>query len=361
LREIDTVARLGGDEFAIVQVGAEEPQHSVTVAQRIIDALSTPFDLNGHQVVIGTSIGVALAPRDSEDPDRLLTLADMALYRAKEDGRGTCRFFEAEMDAKMQARRMLELDLRKAVLKQEFEVYYQPLVSLETNRVSGFEALLRWQHPEHGWVSPADFIPLAEDIGLITEIGSWVLHQACTAAATWPEHVRVAVNLSSMQFKSRTLISDVTSALETSGLPAHRLELEITETVMLQDTEATLATLHRLRDLGVRISMDDFGTGYSSLSYLRKFPFDRIKIDRSFIKDLPVRSGSGAIVKAITGMSTSLGMSTTAEGVETQEQLTAVRLEGCTEVQGYIFSRPRPASDVAALISSVGAGVREAA
>jgi diguanylate cyclase (GGDEF)-like protein len=361
LRESDTVARLGGDEFAIVQVGASEPQHSVTVAQRIIDALSAPFDLGGHQVVIGTSVGVVLAPDDSDDPDRLLTLADMALYRAKGDGRGTYRFFEAEMDAKMQSRRMLELDLRRAVVGREFEVYYQPLVNLETSRVSGFEALLRWNHAERGWVSPAEFIPLAEEIGLITEIGAWVLRQACTAAATWPEDVRVAVNLSSMQFKSRTLISDVTSALQASGLSAHRLELEITETVMLQDTEATLSTLHQLRNLGVRISMDDFGTGYSSLSYLRKFPFDKIKIDRSFIKDLPLRSGSGAIVKAITGMSASLGMSTTAEGVETQDQLTAVRSEGCTEVQGYFFSRPRPASEVAGLIASIGAEIKEAA
>jgi diguanylate cyclase (GGDEF)-like protein len=361
LRETDTVARLGGDEFAIVQVGTEEPHHSVKVAERIIKSLSAPYEIEGHQVVIGTSVGISVAPEDSDDPDRLLTLADMALYRSKAEGRGTYRFFEAGMDAKMQARRMLELDLRKALPNGEFEIHYQPLVSLETNRVSGFEALLRWNHPERGWVSPADFIPLAEDIGLINPIGAWVLHQACAAAAAWPRDIKIAVNLSSTQFKGRSLVADVISALTTSGLAAHRLELEITESVVLHDTEATLAILHQLRDLGVRISMDDFGTGYSSLSYLRKFPFDKIKIDRSFISDLPEKASSGAIVKAITGMSTSLGMSTTAEGVETMEQLAAVRLEGCTEVQGYFFSRPRPASEAADLIASIGAEARQAA
>ncbi|MFC5481423.1 putative bifunctional diguanylate cyclase/phosphodiesterase [Microvirga aerilata] len=285
----------------------------------------------------------------------------MALYRSKADGRGTYRFFEEEMDAKMQARRMLELDLRAAFINQELEVHYQPLVAVESSKISGFEALVRWQHPERGWVSPSDFIPLAEEIGLIAQIGAWVLKQACSEAVTWPSDMRVAVNVSSTEFKSQSFFSNVTSALQMAGLPGHRLELEITETVVLQDTEATLATLLQLRALGVRISMDDFGTGYSSLSYLRKFPFDKIKIDQSFIADLPDRDGSVAIIKAIAGMSHSLGMNTTAEGVETMEQFEAVRLQGCTEVQGFFFSPAVPAYKIAELIASSGDKDRVAA
>jgi EAL domain-containing protein (putative c-di-GMP-specific phosphodiesterase class I) len=285
----------------------------------------------------------------------------MALYRAKGDGRATYRFFEPEMDAWIHARRALELDLRRALPNDEFEVHYQPLVNLKTNRISGFEALLRWTHPLRGKVSPAEFIPLAEEIGLIGQIGAWVLCQACKDAAAWPADVRLAVNLSPAQFKSRALVLDVATALGNSGLPPWRLELEITERIMLQDTESTLATLHQLRAIGVRISMDDFGTGYSSLSYLRKFPFDKIKLDQSFVRDLPDGKDAVAIVKAVTGLGISLGIETTAEGVETERQLAKVRAEGCTEAQGYYFSPARPAREVAGMLAGVLGGARSAA
>lgn len=361
LRETDTVARLGGDEFAIIQVAIAQPEHTIGLAQRLIDALSAPYDLDGHQVIVGTSVGIALSPDDSHDPDHLLKSADMALYRAKRDGRGVYRFFEPEMDARMQLRRALEVDLRRALANGEFVVHYQPLISLAENRVSGFEALLRWTHPERGPISPADFVPLAEEIGLIGQIGTWVLRQACADAASWPANVRLAVNLSPAQFRSRTLVLDVMAALGRSGLPAHRLELEITETVMLQETETTLATLHQLRALGVRISLDDFGTGYSSLSYLRRFPFDKIKIDQSFTRDLPDGQDAVAIIRAVVGLGASLGMSTTAEGVETEGQLARLRAEGCTEVQGWLFSPARPASEARGLIERLGEAVRAAA
>ena len=353
LRETDTVVRLGGDEFAIVQVGAIQPQHATVLADRIIERLSAPYEIEGHHVVIGTSVGIAISPDNGEDSDHLLKSADMALYRAKADGRGVSRFFEPEMDAKMQVRRALELDLRRALPNREFEVNYQPLISLEQNKVSGFEALLRWNHPERGRVSPADFIPLAEEIGLIGQIGDWVLKQACSDAMKWPNDIRLAVNISSSQFKGRALVLDVLSALGSSGFSPHRLELEITETVMLQDTEATLEILHELRNLGVRISMDDFGTGYSSLSYLRKFPFDKIKIDQTFVRDLSKSKDARAIIRAVTGLGSNLGMTITAEGVETIEQLEQLRADGCTEVQGWLFSAACPASDVDQLIKSI--------
>jgi len=346
----DVVARLGGDEFAIVQVG-EQPVAATTLAENIIDALTAPFEVQGHQVVIGVSIGIAVAPTDGRDPDQLLRNADMALYRAKESGRGSYHFFEPGMDAKMQERRALELDLRKALENGELELYYQPLIRLDTNEISGFEALLRWQHPRRGDVPPGQFIPLAEEIGVIGAIGGWVLNRACHDAASWPPQIKVAVNLSPVQFKSTTLALQVIAALGASGLAGERLELEITETVLLQDTETTLSTLNDLRALGVRISMDDFGTGYSSLGYLRKFPFDKIKIDRSFIQDLADKPGSIAIVRAVASIGSALGMATTAEGVETEEELAQLRREGCTEVQGYLFSRPQPAREVARLIA----------
>jgi EAL domain-containing protein (putative c-di-GMP-specific phosphodiesterase class I) len=257
------------------------------------------------------------------------------------------------MDAKMQARRQLELELRKALALGEFEVFYQPLINLDTNRVSGCEALLRWRSPERGLVAPGEFIPLAEEIGLINAIGAWVLKQACTEATGWPDEIKVAVNLSPVQFTRGTVVLDVIAALGASGLPAHRLDLEITETVLLQDTDATLSILNQLRALGVHISMDDFGTGYSSLSYLRKFPFDKIKIDQSFIRDLSEQPDSIAIVRAITGLGSTLGIATTAEGVETHEQLEQLRAEGCTEVQGYLFSKPKPANELAALLQQL--------
>jgi diguanylate cyclase (GGDEF)-like protein len=361
LRPTDTVARLGGDEFAIVQVSADQPIGSTALATRIIKAVGEPFDIRGHQVVIGASVGIALAPHDGVDPDRLLKNADMALYRAKEDGRGIYRFFESEMDAKMQARRTLELDLRKAVALGEFELFYQPLINLSDNEVSGFEALMRWRHPQRGLVPPNDFIPLAEDIGLIAPMGAWALKQACTEAMNWPDHVKIAVNLSPIQFKGGNLVLDVIAALGQSGLPARRLELEITETVLLQDTDGTIAILNQLRELGVHISMDDFGTGYSSLGYLRRFPFDKIKIDRSFIHDMSERPDSMAIVRAVAGLGSSLGISTTAEGVETEEQMQQLRDEGCTEVQGFLISEPRPASELGALLKRLAPAERTAA
>jgi diguanylate cyclase (GGDEF)-like protein/PAS domain S-box-containing protein len=350
LREGDTVSRLGGDEFAIVQLGSQ--QHaSEALASRLVEVIGAPYDIQGHQVVIGTSIGISMAPDDGVDPDQLLKNADMALYRAKGDGRGTYRFFEIAMDARAQARRLMELELRAALLRDEFEVYYQPIHDIQADQIVCFEALVRWNHPLRGMIAPATFIPLAEATGLIVPLGDWVLRKACADAAGWSRDVQVAVNLSPAQFKNRHLVTSVQSALSAAGLDAHRLELEITESVLLQDSEATLATLHTLRKLGVRISMDDFGTGYSSLSYLRSFPFDKIKIDRSFIHELATRDDSMAIVRAVTGLGKSLGISTTAEGVETSEQLALLRSEGCTEVQGYLFNPARPAAEVEKMLS----------
>jgi EAL domain-containing protein (putative c-di-GMP-specific phosphodiesterase class I) len=277
------------------------------------------------------------------------------MYRAKEAGRGTYHFFEPSMDARLQERLALEIDLRKAIEDHEFELYYQPLIRLESNEITGFEALLRWQHPTRGLVSPVEFVPLAEEIGLIGSIGNWVLDRACSDAMGWPPHIKVAVNLSPLQFRNNALVLQVAGALGKSGLPGHRLELEITETVLLHDTEATVAMLNELRELGVRISMDDFGTGYSSLGYLRKFPFDKIKIDRSFIQDLSENPDSIAIVRAVANIGSALGMATTAEGVETEEELAQLRHEGCTEVQGYLFSEPRPANEISSLFTQPSA------
>ena len=346
LRDSDMVARLGGDEFAVVQCPLDDPHEASNLANRLIEVISKPYQVHGHEFVVGASIGIALAPGDGDAPDALLRNADMALYRAKAEGRGTAHFFEAEMDRRIQARRMLELDLRKAFSNGEFELYYQPLVNLRTNAVSGFEALLRWRHPERGLVAPGEFIPLTEEIGLIVPLGEWVLREACAQAAKWPEPLKVAVNLSPAQFRNRGVVNAVLTALAHSRLPASRLELEITESVLLGESEANLATLHQLREIGVRISMDDFGTGYSSLSYLRSFPFDKIKIDRSFVSELTERPDCLAIIRAVAGLGTSLGIATTAEGVETPEQLAQVRAEGCTEVQGYLFSAPRPAAEL---------------
>jgi EAL domain-containing protein (putative c-di-GMP-specific phosphodiesterase class I) len=282
----------------------------------------------------------------------------MALYRAKGDGRGVFRFFEAEMDARMQARRALELDLRKAVMNGQFELLYQPLVDVRSGCVRGFEALIRWHHPERGMISPLDFIPLAEETGLIVPIGEWVLREACKEAGAWPDEVSVAINLSPVQFKSKNLLPTVVSALAASGLPASRLQLEITESLLLQENDDTLAMLHQLRSLGIRISMDDFGTGYSSLGYLQKFPFDKIKIDRSFVHSMTQREDSLAIVRAVAAMGASLGMTTTAEGVETAEQFDRLKAEGCSEVQGYLFSAPRPASEIRALIRRINPALK---
>ncbi|WP_322517624.1 EAL domain-containing protein [Rhodopseudomonas palustris] len=357
----DLVARLGGDEFAIVLTQVASPNEASDFAARLIEIVSAPYDMDTLEVVIGASIGIALAPGDGEDCDALLRNADMALYRAKAAGGGCHHFFEKEMDRQAQLRRDMELDMRHAFAHGEFELHYQPLIDLAQDRVSGFESLLRWRHPERGMISPADFIPIAEDIGLIVGLGEWVLRQACLEAARWPNDVKVAVNLSPVQFRSRNLVQVVISALAQSGLPPRRLELEITESLFLADSEANLATLHQLRSLGVRISMDDFGTGYSSLSYLRSFPFDKIKIDRSFVKDLTERPDCLAIVRAIAGLGRSLNITTLAEGVETVEQLDALRAEGCHEVQGFLFSPARPAAEIDGLLAKFGRAASKAA
>jgi diguanylate cyclase (GGDEF)-like protein len=353
VRESDTIARLGGDEFAIIQPFVEQPTGATALAARIIETLSAPFTIGDHVMDIGTSIGVAVAPGDGTSADDLLKNSDLALYRAKSDGRGVYRFFAPEMDAKMRKRRELEMDLRAALGKNEFELFYQPLINLAEGKVIGFEALLRWRSPERGLVPPGEFIALAEEVGLIASIGAWVLRQACVEAATWADHIKVAVNLSPIQFKSERLVLDVASALGSSGLSPHRLELEITETVMLNDTESTLAMLRQIKALGVAISMDDFGTGYSSLSYLRKFPFDKIKIDQSFVREISDADESMAVVRAVVGLGSSLGMVTSAEGVETADQLRTLRAEGCTLAQGFLFSPAVPAQEIGDLLRRI--------
>jgi diguanylate cyclase (GGDEF)-like protein len=345
-RELDIVARMGGDEFAIIMTQMERAADAATLSKRIRDSVIKPYQVEGHQIVTDISIGISVAPMDAVESDELLRNADMALYDAKADGRGTFRFFEPEMNTRMKVRRELEMDLRKALATEQFELHYQPLVVLETNEVNGFEALLRWNHPSRGLVSPADFIPIAEETGLIVPLGEWVLKAACNEAVNWPEHIKVAVNLSPAQLNSRNLVSMVTSVLNESGMEPRKLQLEITETVLLQNTFTTLATLHELRKMGVQIALDDFGTGYSSLSYLRSFPFDKIKIDRSFIQDLSNGAEPLAIVNAVAGLAKCLNMTSTAEGVETQQQMEVLQSIGCTEMQGYLFSHARPAKEI---------------
>ncbi len=345
-RDADIIARMGGDEFAILQTDVAQPADAGSLARRVIDSISRPYEIDGQQVIIGTSVGISIGPGDGQNPEALMRNADLALYRAKEDGRGAFRFFEPEMDAQMQERRIMEVDLRRALAAGQFELHYQPIVNLATNDISAFEALIRWRHPHKGLIAPSAFIPLAEEIGAIVPIGEWVIRQACITAATWPSDVKVTVNLSPAQFRNPGLVQVVVGALAASGLPADRLELEITESILLQDNELTLNTLYQLRELGVMIAMDDFGTGYSSLSYLQSFPFDRIKIDRSFVKDIGDSVGSINIVRAVVAMAKGLGMATTAEGVETQEQRDSVQSEGCTEMQGFLFSKPLPADEI---------------
>jgi len=361
IRGNNLAARLGGDEFAVILASDVSPNEASDHAARLIQILSASYDIDGIEVVIGASVGIALSPGDGATSEELMRNADMALYRAKSDGGGVHRFFEPEMDRLAQKRRDMELDLRRAFANGEFELHYQPLVDIAADRISGFESLLRWRHPEKGMISPADFIPVAEDIGLIVALGEWVLREACTEAAKWPADVKVAVNLSPVQFRSRNLVQAVISALAHSGLSPLRLELEITESLFLAETEANLAILHQLRGLGISISMDDFGTGYSSLSYLRSFPFDKIKIDRSFIKDIAERSDCVAIVRAISGLGRSLNITTTAEGVETVDQLDWLRAEGCNEVQGFLFSAAKPAAEVQALLARFGRRASQAA
>ena len=352
VRETDVIARLGGDEFAIVQTANEQPQGAAALASRLIEVIGKPCLVEGHQLLAGASIGIAVAAPGQFEQELLLRSADLAMYRAKGDGRGVYRFFEPEMDARAQARRLLELELRHAMHENAFELYYQPLFSFERSRITGLEALLRWEHPRRGLVLPAEFVPLAEEIGLIVPLGEWVLRRACADAVNWPEEISVSVNLSPVQFKSEGLVKVVSDALTDTGLAASRLELEITESVLLDKTNSNLATLNELRGLGVRISLDDFGTGYSSLSYLRTFHFDKIKVDQSFIQDLSQRGDSLAIVRAIADIGVSFGMATTAEGVETEEQMQCLRQEGYTEAQGYLFGRPSPAAVVPSLIEN---------
>jgi diguanylate cyclase (GGDEF)-like protein len=359
VREIDTVARLGGDEFAIIQCGVHNAADSERLARRVVECVGAPYELNGHRVVVGCSVGISLAPGDGKTGEKLLKNADMALYRSKMDGRGTWQFFEPAMDATLQKRRALELDLREAMDKNEFALFYQPIYDLRTDRISGFEALLRWCHPKRGMIPPDQFIPIAEEIGLITSLGEWVLNRACEQAATWPNELKIAVNVSAVQFRDPGFIEVVANALEVSRLAPCRLELEITESVLLANSAETIATLHKLKLHGLRIALDDFGTGYSSLSYLRSFPFDKLKIDQSFIRDASATSGSKLIVTAIVSLGRSLGMTTTAEGVETIEQLDQMRAEGCNEAQGFLFSRPVPSTEIASVILRLRNGLKE--
>jgi diguanylate cyclase (GGDEF)-like protein len=353
VRDSDTVARLGGDEFAVLEKVGDGGPEAAALAKRIVKALCTPFDLNGHVVSIGTSVGIALSPGDGNDPDQLLKNADLALYRAKNDGGDTYRYFEPEMNRRMQTRRDLERDLRSAVANGQLELHYQPLVNLQRDQICGFEALLRWNHPSQGRIAAGDLVPLAEETGLIASIGEWVLRQACADAATWPDHLKVAVNIAPAQFKYRNLVQAVVSALTSAGLAPQRLELEITERVVLQDGDTVFAILNRLHEFGVRIALDDFGTGYSSLSNLRRFPFDKVKIDRRFVSELSEANVDAvAIVRAVARLGDSLGIATTAEGVESKEQVEQVRKEGCTEMQGYFIWPPCPARDIAMLFSS---------
>jgi diguanylate cyclase (GGDEF)-like protein len=350
LGEADVAARLGGDEFAIIQTAIKLPSDITHLVGRIYEAIRKPYDCAGHLITTDASIGIALAQEPAADLDQLLKNADMAMYEAKADGRRTYRFFESNMDARVKTRRILELELRQAIMDGGLEVYYQPLVNLRDNKISSCEALLRWRHPKRGMISPAEFIPIAEETGLINQLGDWVLNTACIEAASWPDHIRVAVNVSPIQFKGGTLALNVATALAASGLAPCRLELEITEAILIRDDEAALALLHQLRELGVKIALDDFGTGYSSLSYLQRFPFDKIKIDRCFVKDIAGAAGSSSIVQAIVNIAAASNMTTTAEGVETLPQMELLRELGCTEMQGYLFSPAIPSAEIQQLL-----------
>jgi diguanylate cyclase (GGDEF)-like protein len=355
LRQGDVVARLGGDEFAILQRAGEQPIAASSLADRLISELSQPFNIQDHQLHIGASVGMAIWPSDGADGDTLLKNADLALYRAKADGRGVFRFFEAEMDAQVKTRRALELELRSALNDGEFELYHQPLVGTRDRKIKAFEALVRWNHPTRGLVSPDQFISLAEETRMILPLGNWVIQEACRHAAAWDSSVGVAVNISAVQFASGTLVQSVREALDNSGLQPHRLQLEVTESVLMESAELSGRIFKELHDLGVRIALDDFGTGYSSLSYLRSFAFDKIKIDRSFLRELTATAGSLSFIRTIVSLGASLGIPVCAEGVETEQQLELVRSLGCTEAQGYLISRPRPLGDALAMLKQAAA------
>ena len=355
------VARLGGDEFVVLQTVGQDRDAIDRLARDILEAMAQPLHIDGNELMPSTSIGIAIAPQDGNEGGTLLRSADLALYRAKEAGRGTFAFFEESLNQRAQQRRQLESDLRLAVERGEFELHYQPLFDLEHNRICSFEALLRWNHPKRGLIPPAEFVPIAEDTGLIVPIGAWVVREACTQTANWPEHIRIAVNVSAVQFHRAGLHETILRALADSGLAPARLEVEITESVFLEGGETTLRLLHSLRSLGVRVALDDFGTGYSSLSYLQSFPFDKLKIDRSFIQNLLTRDGASAIVRAITELAHALNIETTAEGVEETAQLMELRAHGCSSVQGFLFAEPMTAADVDRLFSEEGGAVQNVA
>jgi diguanylate cyclase (GGDEF)-like protein len=355
LRETDVLVRLGGDEFAIIQFGDEQPRCGAALAGRLIEEIAQPMEVDGHSITVGASIGIATTVSATADPEQLVKAADLAMYAAKDQGKGTYRFFDTEMEERAQARRSLEQDLRRGLAENEFVLEYQPLVSTTTNAINGFEALVRWKHPRRGLVPPMDFIPMAEELGLIGPLGTWVLRKACEDAIRWPEDVKVAVNLSASQFNSGNVVATVLETLAATGLPAHRLELEITESVLLEKAEDALKTLADLHRIGVQIAMDDFGTGYSSLSYIRDYPFDKIKIDKTFVQGSD-RKENLAIVRAVSGLGISFNVGTTAEGVETPEQLRRVAAEGCTEAQGYLFSQGMAAEDVPVFMQHWPAG-----
>jgi diguanylate cyclase (GGDEF)-like protein len=361
VREGDWITRLGGDEFAIAQIGVEQPRAAEMLAERLIDTIGRPYDVAGQRVVVGVSVGITLIGRDDVDVDQLLRRADMALYAAKRSGRGTWRFFEPEMEFEAQARRGLEMDLRNAMEQGELALYYQPQIAIADGRVRGFEALLRWQHPDRGLVMPGDFIGCAEDTGLIVPIGIWALQTALREARHWPSDVRVSVNLSPFQLARDDLADTIQAALAEAGVTGDRLELEITETALIQHYHVGLSALKRLQALGVRIAMDDFGTGYASLSHLRSFPFDRLKIDLSFVAGITESPQGAAVVRAILQLASSLNISSTAEGVETQAQLDQLALGGCEEAQGFLFSPARPASEVPRLLADWRPAQREMA
>lgn len=356
VRQTDLVARFGGDEFVILQYPVKHPTEAATLAQRVVEAIGRSFEIEGHQVLIGASIGIAVAPQDGIHADQLLKNADMALYRAKSEGRAAWRFFEREMDVQAQARRNLEVDLRKALAEDSLRLYYQPLINLKTRRISTCEALLRWPHPERGMISPSEFIPIAEEMGLIVEIGKRVLRMACLECTKWPEDIRVAVNLSSIQFRRGNIVGAIRDALDESGLPANRLEIEITESVLVQDTESTRTSLMLLRDMGVRISLDDFGTGYSSLSYLHSFPLHKVKIDRSFLQGITGNKRSLTLLRGVARLSSELGLSVAVEGIETDEELEVISREAAIdEAQGYLFSPALPGPAIRDLLLSSAA------
>jgi diguanylate cyclase (GGDEF)-like protein len=348
----DIVARLEGDKFGVIQSGQPQPQSAALLARRLIDLIGHSYVLDGQLISAAANVGIVLLPAGACDGEQILKNADLALQRAKSDGNETYRFFEAAMDEMMQSRRNLEIDLRRALRLGEFSLVYQPQFDLQSNKVTGFEALLRWQSPARGAVSPLDFIPVAEETGIITSIGEWVLRTACSEAARWPGTRAVAVNVSAVQFASPNLVPVILSALGESGLDPRRLELEITESVLLDGRGTALAMLRRLREIGVRISLDDFGTGYSSLGYLRSFPFDKIKIDQSFVRSSSDDAVGRAIVRTVASLGQSLGMATVAEGVETEEQMARVAAEGCTAVQGYLISRPMPPQQISSFLRS---------